>query len=606
MLDIVRRPVNRAQTALSYSVPAPVGGVNARDSLAAMPPTDSIICDNWFCQPSYLQVRNGSGTWATGFPSYVETVMAYNGVANRKLFGWSQNKLYDATSQGAIGAAIISGMTNSRWQHSMFNAGGGNVLLCVNGADSPERYDGGTQGGITTTKSLVGGSGYVNGTYTNVPLTGGTGSGAQATIVVAGGAVTSVTITALGSGYLVNDVLSASNSNLGGSGSGFPITVETVGGWSVTTLNGSGLTPANLITITVHQQRCWFIETNTMNVWYTAPSAYQGTVTKLPLGQLFKEGGTLMQMASWTIDNVSGINAYAAFITTEGEVAIYQGYDPSQAATWALVGVFKIGRPIGRRCLVKFGSDVLVITADGLVPLSRGLLTDRTQGQSEALTYKIRNAITADIQSYAANFGWQVIVHPIGNKLILNVPEVTDTTSHQWVKNIVRQDDGGWSRFRGWNATSWEVQQDSLYYGGNQTIFIADTGTSDAGNAITVDCKPAFSYFDLPGQLKNFDFARPIFFASAVILPPIVALNIDFGDLVIQSPPLQAGGTAPWDTSPWDVTPWGDTVPGIPIKAWQGVSGFGYVASGRLTMQVNGIALNWYSTDYLYEQAGPI
>ncbi|HEU4901178.1 MAG TPA: hypothetical protein VFT06_00260 [Flavisolibacter sp.] len=70
------------------------------------------------------------------------------------------------------------------------------------------------------------GSGYVNGTYNNVPLTGGTGSGAQATIVVSGGAVASVTMTASGTGYVAGDVLSASNTNLGGSGSGFSLTLS--------------------------------------------------------------------------------------------------------------------------------------------------------------------------------------------------------------------------------------------------------------------------------------------------------------------------------------------------------------------------------------------
>ncbi len=50
----------------------------------------------------------------------------------------------------------------------------------------------------------------VNGTYTNVPLTGGHGTGAGATIVVASGSVSSVTITSVGSGYQNNDVLSFS------------------------------------------------------------------------------------------------------------------------------------------------------------------------------------------------------------------------------------------------------------------------------------------------------------------------------------------------------------------------------------------------------------
>jgi len=81
---------------------------------------------------------------------------------------------------------------------------------------------------VLTTGTLVGGSSYVNGTYTVVTLTGGTGSGAKATIVVSGNAVTSVTITAGGNGYKVGDTLSATAASIGGSGSGFSCAVATI------------------------------------------------------------------------------------------------------------------------------------------------------------------------------------------------------------------------------------------------------------------------------------------------------------------------------------------------------------------------------------------
>ena len=74
-----------------------------------------------------------------------------------------------------------------------------------------------------------GGSGYGNGTYTNVPLTGGTtGSGLTATITISGGAVTSITdvSNAVLQGYQIGDVLSADDVNLGnGGGSGLAIPI---------------------------------------------------------------------------------------------------------------------------------------------------------------------------------------------------------------------------------------------------------------------------------------------------------------------------------------------------------------------------------------------
>lgn len=78
--------------------------------------------------------------------------------------------------------------------------------------------------------TITGGSGYTNGTYTVVSLTGGSGSGAQATVVVSGNAVTSVTITSSGNNLYINgDALSCLASSIGGTGSGFsvPITQTT-------------------------------------------------------------------------------------------------------------------------------------------------------------------------------------------------------------------------------------------------------------------------------------------------------------------------------------------------------------------------------------------
>lgn len=68
--------------------------------------------------------------------------------------------------------------------------------------------------------TTAGGGGTTAGTYTNVPLTGGSGTGALATITVAGTSpnevVTEVTTTTQGTGYLGRDILSASSANIGG------------------------------------------------------------------------------------------------------------------------------------------------------------------------------------------------------------------------------------------------------------------------------------------------------------------------------------------------------------------------------------------------------
>jgi hypothetical protein len=71
-----------------------------------------------------------------------------------------------------------------------------------------------------TVQIVDAGSAYTNGTYTAVPLTGGSGSGAQATVTISDNIIINVNVTAAGSGYTVGDLLSASSASLGGTGSG--------------------------------------------------------------------------------------------------------------------------------------------------------------------------------------------------------------------------------------------------------------------------------------------------------------------------------------------------------------------------------------------------
>lgn len=80
-----------------------------------------------------------------------------------------------------------------------------------------------------------GGSGYSNGAYFNVPLNGGSGSTATADIVVSGGSITSAILSNRGCQYAAGNTLTVSNTNVGGTGSGFILTVNSV-------FNSNGIT----------------------------------------------------------------------------------------------------------------------------------------------------------------------------------------------------------------------------------------------------------------------------------------------------------------------------------------------------------------------------
>jgi len=87
--------------------------------------------------------------------------------------------------------------------------------------------------GVATVGTISGGSSYTNGTYYNVQMTYVSGPVAttypSATIVVSGGAVSSVSITSPGLGFTnTGTVLSAPSTSIGGTGSGFTVSVATL------------------------------------------------------------------------------------------------------------------------------------------------------------------------------------------------------------------------------------------------------------------------------------------------------------------------------------------------------------------------------------------
>ena len=86
---------------------------------------------------------------------------------------------------------------------------------------------------VATLGTITGGSSYTNGTYTGVVMTLSSGSTAitypTATIVVAGGVVTTVTLTSNGVGFKdTTTVLTAPAASIGGTGSGFSVPVATL------------------------------------------------------------------------------------------------------------------------------------------------------------------------------------------------------------------------------------------------------------------------------------------------------------------------------------------------------------------------------------------
>lgn len=524
----------------SVTLPAPYGGLNTRDSLADMEPSDAAQLENWWSNTTFLEARKGFTPWVANLSGYIETVMAYSGSTTNKLFGASSSGIiYNVTSadlfltdesgnfittedgrtllvQASSVTPDVTGLTNGRWQYVNMATSGGNYLRCVNGADKSRVFTG---------------------------------------------------------------------SVWGADGDGAPYDI-------------SGVASESLIHINVHKERMWFVEKGSLVAWYLPTKAIGGVAVPFDLRSVARRGGYLMAMGTWTIDAGYGLDDLAVWITSNGECIVYRGTDPSSASTWALVGIYELGSPIGRRCMYKFAGDLLIITQDGVVPLSGALQSSRTNPKV-AITDKIRPTISDAAMAYSDNFGWQLLNFPAGNQLYLNVPQVERTRQVQYVMNTIKKN---WWPFTGWNAGCWEIFEDEIYFGSYQFIGKAWESQADAGMDISLNGLQAFNYLGRPGIQKRVTMFQPIFYTNGS--PEIFGgVNVDF-DTSANTSELQVQTSlyGLWDTATWDSGQW---APNIDLrKSWNGARGVGNAFAPTLNGEINGIDLQWVNSTVVFEQGG--
>ena len=367
-------------------------------------------------------------------------------------------------------------------------------------------------------------------------------------------------------------------------------------GSSFTTPSLASVTATDIVHVTAHQRRLFFTFNDSLVFGYLPVVSVAGTVATFDVGGLCKKGGKIQACGSWTRDGGSGPDDIFVIITSEGECVLYNGTDPSSATAWSLVGVFSIGKPIGRRCIEKVGAELIVITQDGAVPLSVFLPIDQVASSSKSLSDNIRNEFLASARLYSAVFGWQSVHYPQGSYALFNIP-VTATVSHQYVVNTQT---GAWAKFTNQDAACWATYDGDLYFGATTggVIFKADTGTSDNTANVEWKIRPAFSYFGTRGRQKLFSLCRPHFTSSG---SPSYAidLNVNFSNInptSIPTPPSLSTGI--WDVSKWDSGTWADVAQ---ISSWNTVYGLGECASPTIRGGDSAIEISFSAYDMIWQ-----
>jgi hypothetical protein len=351
--------------------------------------------------------------------------------------------------------------------------------------------------------------------------------------------------------------------------------------------------------IAIFKNRIWLIPTASLKVWYLPINAIAGAAVALDMSTLCMKGGYIMAAMTWTIDAGYGMDDYLVFVTSNGEVLVWRLTDPTAPTGIALIGIYEIGSPIGRRCWLKYAGDLLLITQDGVVPMSGALQSSRLNPRIN-VTDKIQFAVSTAISNYSTNFGWQLLNFPKENQLWLNVPVMEGGTQQQYVQNNITR---MWANYTGWNANCWEIFGDNPYFGGNGFVGHAWNGTSDANTAIPGTAIQSFQAYGSASQ-KRCHMIRYHFLTDGV--PSIFGdVNVDF-DITNHSAPLTTSNTSygTWDSSVWDGSIYGGNL--VPSQIWQSATGIGYSFAPFLETAGEGIQVDWVSSDLVFEGGGTL
>lgn len=354
--------------------------------------------------------------------------------------------------------------------------------------------------------------------------------------------------------------------------------------WTTTAI--TGVTGADIVNVASYRNRLWGVLKNSTKACYLGLNSITGPAVAFDVGAQFPRGGYLMAIGVWSSSNTNGPQEYIGFISSYGDIAVYLITDPTNFGSIFYLGTSQVGSPIGRRCLVKLGSDLGLITIDGLVTLSMTLNYDRAVIQAKALTANIRPVMTASAQRQKDLFGWQAISYPRNTMIILNVPIGEESQQEQFVMNTIT---GAWCRFEGQYANCWEVFEDRAYFGNNDgVVCLADESAGDEGQTLNASVKGAFNPYGILGNIKQWEMILPLVtINTAFPVDPELGLNIDFGEDATMDPIdfTPSTGVAIWNDPDtiWDEALWpGD----ILASQWCSVSGVGRYASIVMTVSV--------------------
>lgn len=368
--------------------------------------------------------------------------------------------------------------------------------------------------------------------------------------------------------------------------------MEQFDGSSWLTVNGTstprsitGVDTSTLSHVWKYSSRLWFIGSG-MSAWYLDALSVGGAATEFPLQGVFDLGGALLFGSAFSYDAGDGLDDYCAFVTTEGEVALYQG-DPS--STMSKVGVYRMGLPLHKNAHFRAGGDVGVLTDDGISSVKLAITKDRAGSLGNAISYPIEEAWRLAIQERNSGLNaFTCAIWPSKTMMVVGIPA---SGSQRKITYVANTKTGAWCRYTGWDIRALRVFDDKLYFGTRDgTIIEGEVTGADQGATFSSVVIPKFSDFGDAGE-KSALHCRVLARANNAFTPQLFA-SADYEPSI--PTPLAADADEDanlWDTGIWGTSTWGSSFDTKARRSeWQSVAAGGQalapglqITSGRTT-----------------------
>jgi hypothetical protein len=540
------------QRTTAVSIPAPLGGINALDSLVGMSPNEAIRIYNYIPREYGLEVRPGYDEVAHGFTAastQVRTIIPFHGTVEAGtqdyLFAATQEGIYNITtpiaqeSDGydltpATALTFTTKTGNAGYcSYTTFTTPGGKYLLVCDEVNGLYIFDPSAPAGVYWRKITRGTSAYPGAS----PLA-----------------------------CIQEDA-------------------------TVTTQ----IDPTKFVYVTVWKNRVWFIERDSSYVWYLPVSQFvtgaSAAAKLIQFGNKFRQGGFMSTLHNYTLDAGSGIDDYLVGVSSMGDVVVYQGFDPdaitSDPASFNLVGVWTIGKvPKGRRYACESGGDLYLLCSYGVLSVGQ-LLKGIDPGVRPAyITGKITNYLYQDLVAKINQVGWQLTNFESLGIIIISVPKTE--VGGVYGQYIMSTSTRAWAQWTGVPMRCMAVWKDSLYIGTDERIsgkkggvykltgHSDDEQTEQSGERITSLILMSYQGGESAGANKRIHFIRPYFLSRDRPLFKVRArYDFDIDDyLEVVSGYVDPPNYSIWGTATWGDAQWGEGS-NFPYSKLAGAAGMG-------------------------------